>query len=60
MPTYFTNHASTPNTVAYAYTTGYANNPITSNVLVNVLEYPAKDLFYKIAGNGSIPSEIYN
>lgn len=30
------------------------------NVLVNVLEYPAKDLFYKIAGNGSIPSEIYN
>ena len=37
MPTYFTNDASTPNTVAYAYTTGYANNPITSNVLVNVL-----------------------
>jgi hypothetical protein len=37
MPTYFTDDASTPNTIAYAYTTGYANNPITSNVLVNVL-----------------------
>ena len=37
MPTYFTNDASTQNTVSYAYTTGYANNPITSNVLINVL-----------------------
>ena len=37
MPTNFTADASTPNTIAYAYTTGYANNPITSNVLVNVL-----------------------
>ena len=37
MPTYFTDDASTQNTVAYAYTTGYANNPITSNVLLNLL-----------------------
>jgi hypothetical protein len=37
MPTYFTNDASAQNTVSYAYTTGYANNPITSNVLFNIL-----------------------
>lgn len=30
------------------------------NVLVNILEYPAKDLFYKISGKGDIPREIYN
>ena len=44
MPTYFTNDASTPNTVAYAYTTGYANNPITSNVLINLLTYKQNTL----------------
>jgi len=30
------------------------------NLLVNILDYPVKDLFYKIAGGGDIPSEIYN
>ena len=30
------------------------------NILVNVMDYPAKDLFYKIAGNGSLPTELYN
>ena len=30
------------------------------NVLVNVLEYPPKDLFHKISGKGDIPSQIYN
>jgi probable 2-oxoglutarate dehydrogenase E1 component DHKTD1 len=30
------------------------------NVLVNILEYPAKDLFYKIAGHNDIPEDIYN
>lgn len=30
------------------------------NVLVNILEYPPKDLFYKISGKNDIPEEIYN
>jgi probable 2-oxoglutarate dehydrogenase E1 component DHKTD1 len=30
------------------------------NVLANVLEYPPKDIFYKISGKGDIPYEIYN
>ena len=30
------------------------------NILVNVMDYSPKDLFHKIAGNGSLPNEIYN
>jgi len=30
------------------------------NILVNVLDYPARDLFYKISGKGFIPEELYN
>ena len=37
MPTNFTTDASVQSPVAYAFTTGYANNPITSNVLINIL-----------------------
>jgi hypothetical protein len=30
------------------------------NILVNIMDYPPKDLFYKIAGNSSFPKEFYN
>jgi hypothetical protein len=63
MPTYFTNDASTPNTVAYAYTTGYANNPITSNVLLNLLSYKQNTLTSNttlLGIGGSITGLNYN
>lgn len=29
------------------------------NVLVELLDYPAKDLFYKISGKSDFPEELY-
>ena len=29
------------------------------NVLVNLLDYPARDLFYKISGNNDLPDQLY-